>query len=75
MANINKLYSTIDNYEYNLLLLKLNPIINLMESLDKTQIAEFKEAFSFFDKNNDNIIEISQLPLLVRSLYQAPTEK
>ena len=38
------------------------------------QIADFKEAFSLFDKDGDGRIKTSQLGLLVRSLNQNPTE-
>lgn len=37
-------------------------------------IADFKEAFSLFDKDGDNKIKTSELGLLVRSLNQNPTE-
>ena len=38
------------------------------------QIADFKEAFSLFDKDGDSRIKTSELGLLVRSLNQNPTE-
>jgi calmodulin len=34
----------------------------------KEQIAEYKEAFSLFDKDGDGIINLHDLGLLVRSL-------
>ncbi|EGR29995.1 hypothetical protein IMG5_144690 [Ichthyophthirius multifiliis] len=40
----------------------------------KEQIAEYKEAFSLFDKDGDNVIDIKYLGLLVRSLNRNPTE-
>lgn len=53
-----------------------------MEGLNEEQIAEFKEAFALFDKDGDNIIETKvmqcltqELPFVIRSLYQTPTEK
>lgn len=41
----------------------------------KEQIAEYKEAFSLFDKDGDGIIDIKNLALLVRSLDKNPTEQ
>ncbi|KAL4464111.1 hypothetical protein ABPG74_006048 [Tetrahymena malaccensis] len=41
----------------------------------KEQIAEYKEAFSLFDKDGDGIIDIRDLGLLVRSLNKNPTEQ
>lgn len=41
----------------------------------KEQIAEYKEAFSLFDKDGDGIININDLGLLVRSLNKNPTEQ
>lgn len=41
----------------------------------KEEIAEFKEAFSLFDKDGDGIIDIKHLGLLVRSLNRNPTEQ
>lgn len=54
-----------------------------MDALTEEKIAEFKEAFQLFDKDNDNFVEVlvilsdkqKDLPLLIRSLYQNPTEK
>ena len=43
------------------------------EQLSEEQIADFKEAFSLFDKDGDGIIKISELALLIRSLNQNPT--
>ena len=43
------------------------------DQLTEEQIADFKEAFSLFDKDGDGIIKISELPLLIRSLNQNPT--
>lgn len=45
-----------------------------MAELSEELIAELKEAFSLFDKDADNIIKTSELPLVVRSLNQNPTE-
>lgn len=38
------------------------------ESLTEEQIANFKEAFTLFDKDGDGVIKIIDLGLLVRSL-------
>ncbi len=43
--------------------------------LGEQQIAEFTEAFKFFDKDGDGIINTNQLDLLIRSLNQNPTNK
>lgn len=45
----------------------------MSDQLTEEQIADFKEAFSLFDKDGDGIINISDLPLLIRSLNQNPT--
>jgi calmodulin len=45
-----------------------------MDIITEEQIAEFKEAFAFFDKDCDNAIQTSELPLLIRSLHQNPSE-
>jgi Ca2+-binding EF-hand superfamily protein len=44
------------------------------EQLTEEQIADYKEAFSLFDKDGDGIIKVSDLGLLVRSLNLNPTE-
>ncbi|KAL0233448.1 hypothetical protein PCE1_001963 [Barthelona sp. PCE] len=43
------------------------------EALTADQIAEFKEAFSLFDKNNDGSISISELSVVMRALGQNPS--
>ena len=43
------------------------------DQLTEEQIADFKEAFSLFDKDGDGIIRLNELPLLIRSLNQNPT--
>ncbi|CAH1794084.1 unnamed protein product, partial [Owenia fusiformis] len=42
--------------------------------LKDEQIAEFKEAFSLFDKNQDGTITTGELGIVMRSLGQNPTE-
>lgn len=44
------------------------------EQLTEEQIADYKEAFSLFDKDGDGIIKVVDLGLLVRSLNLNPTE-
>ena len=42
--------------------------------LTEEQIAEFKEAFSLFDKDGDGMITTKDLSSVMRSLGQNPTE-
>ena len=44
------------------------------DQLTKEQIAEFKEAFSLFDKKGDGMITTNDLGTLMRSLGQNPTQ-
>ena len=44
------------------------------EGLSEEQIAEFKEAFSLFDKDGDGTITTKELGTVMRSLGQNPTE-
>ena len=44
------------------------------EQLSEEQIAEFKEAFSLFDKDGDGTITTKELGTVMRSLGQNPTE-
>jgi len=44
------------------------------ELLSEEEIAEFKEAFSLFDKDGDNTITTAELGTVMRSLGQEPTE-
>ncbi|KRW98816.1 hypothetical protein PPERSA_10587 [Pseudocohnilembus persalinus] len=40
----------------------------------KEEIAEYKEAFSLFDKSGDGYIDVKWLGMLIRSLNKNPTE-
>merc|ERR1739841_113063 len=52
-----------------------NPHQNTMaDQLTEEQIAEFKEAFSLFDKDGDGTITTKELGTVMRSLGQNPTE-
>jgi len=44
------------------------------KQLTEEQIAEFKEAFALFDKDNDGNITTKELGTVMRSLGQNPTE-
>jgi calmodulin len=44
------------------------------EFLSEDQIAEFREAFSLFDKDGDGTISTKELGTVMRSLGQNPTE-
>uniref|UniRef100_A0A0A9Z696 Calmodulin n=1 Tax=Lygus hesperus TaxID=30085 RepID=A0A0A9Z696_LYGHE len=49
--------------------------IDLSEyGLSEDQVAEFKEAFMLFDKDEDGAITIAELGVVMRSLGQRPTE-
>lgn len=41
--------------------------------LSEDQVAEFKEAFMLFDKDEDGMITMSELGVVMRSLGQRPT--
>ncbi|KAJ8753709.1 hypothetical protein K2173_026385 [Erythroxylum novogranatense] len=46
----------------------------MLKQLTEDQIAEFKEAFSLFDKDGDGCITAKELGTVMRSLGQNPTE-
>ncbi|KAF5900580.1 calmodulin, partial [Clarias magur] len=52
----------------------LNWILGKADQLTEEQIAEFKEAFSLFDKDGDGTITTKELGTVMRSLGQNPTE-
>jgi len=47
----------------------------MADQLTQEQIAEFKEAFSLFDKDGDSTITTKELGTVMRSLGQEPTEE
>uniref|UniRef100_A0A1A9UW97 EF-hand domain-containing protein n=1 Tax=Glossina austeni TaxID=7395 RepID=A0A1A9UW97_GLOAU len=49
-------------------------MILMADQLTEEQIAEFKEAFSLFDKDGDGTITTKELGTVMRSLGQNPTE-
>ena len=49
-------------------------LIAMAEQLSEEQIAEFKEAFSLFDKDGDGTITTKELGTVMRSLGQNHTE-
>ena len=53
---------------------RLNACRSGDEQLTEEQIAEFKEAFSLFDKDGDGTITTKELGTVMRSLGQNPTE-
>uniref|UniRef100_A0A8B9FZM3 Calmodulin 1 n=1 Tax=Amazona collaria TaxID=241587 RepID=A0A8B9FZM3_9PSIT len=50
------------------------PLPAMADQLTEEQIAEFKEAFSLFDKDGDGTITTKELGTVMRSLGQNPTE-
>lgn len=42
--------------------------------LNENQISDYREAFSFFDKDADGFIKTTELGRLLRSVNLAPTE-
>ena len=48
--------------------------LTMADQLTEEQIAEFKEAFSLFDKDGDGTITTKELGTVMRSLGQNPTE-
>ena len=46
----------------------------MADQLTEEQIAEFKEAFSLFDKDGDGTITTKELGTVMRSLGQNPNE-
>ena len=46
----------------------------MVDQLTEEQIAEFKEAFSLFDKDGDSNITSKEVGAVMRSLGQTPTE-
>ncbi|XP_063282938.1 calmodulin-A-like [Pelobates fuscus] len=50
------------------------PTSDMVDQLSEEQIAEFKEAFSLFDKDGDGTVTTKELGTVMRSLGQNPTE-
>ncbi|KAI0244604.1 Calmodulin-2, partial [Massospora cicadina] len=46
----------------------------MTDQLTEEQVAEFKEAFSLFDRDGDGSITVKELGTVMRSLGQNPTE-
>ncbi|XP_065644128.1 calmodulin-A isoform X2 [Hydra vulgaris] len=44
-------------------------------NIDADQIAEFKECFNLYDRDNDGIISIDEMMTVMRSLSQCPSER
>ena len=55
-------------------LIRISVITLQADQLTEEQIAEFKEAFSLFDKDGDGTITTKELGTVMRSLGQNPTE-
>ena len=47
---------------------------DIVKNLSKEQIADFREAFSLFDKDGDGTITTKELQTVMRSLGQNPTD-
>ncbi|VDI29092.1 calmodulin, partial [Mytilus galloprovincialis] len=54
--------------------IRVNREMKKADQLTEEQIAEFKEAFSLFDKDGDGTITTKELGTVMRSLGQNPTE-
>jgi calmodulin len=54
--------------------LRITTHTTMADQLTEEQIAEFKEAFSLFDKDGDGTITTKELGTVMRSLGQNPTE-
>ena len=55
-------------------ILETGSTCSMADQLTEEQIAEFKEAFSLFDKDGDGTITTKELGTVMRSLGQNPTE-
>jgi calmodulin len=44
-------------------------------SLSQEEISNFKEVFSLFDKDDDGLVQLSDLPLMIRSQNLYPTKE
>ena len=50
-------------------------VVEEVEQYTEEQIAEFKEAFSLFDRDGDGTIDSDELGTVMRSLGHQPTEE
>ncbi|KAJ3676572.1 hypothetical protein LUZ60_003984 [Juncus effusus] len=76
--NINRVFFLVhfSGFVFFSTLCKSNLLISqsMADQLTDDQIAEFKEAFSLFDKDGDGCITTKELGTVMRSLGQNPTE-
>ncbi|CAH8661470.1 unnamed protein product [Heterobilharzia americana] len=64
----------VTGYRGSLHTLRTCVFLDMADQLTEEQIAEFKEAFSLFDKDGDGTITTKELGTVMRSLGQNPTE-
>ncbi len=47
----------------------------MSNQLTQEEISNFKEVFSLFDKDDDGLVQLSDIPLLIRSQNLYPTKE